>query len=155
MRFCLCLVFLCLALAGETLHASTSVRRFNSSQWVRSSVDSFVRAARAAYANDDAIPSYKRAVKSIRRTILQRRLYEDAKFRARYQTFLDYIEVVSLETLPDHELGFAVPDKEYFVETRQYVEVPDFLKSQPFLRLVSRAETLEKAKNFLRQINTN
>jgi hypothetical protein len=61
--------------------------------------------------------------------------------------------VVSLETLPDHELGFAVPDKEYFDETRQYVEVPDFLKSQPFLRLVSRAETLEKAKDFLRQLN--
>src|SRR5215471_3423081 len=129
MRFCLCLVFLCLALAGETLHASNSVREFNSDQWIRSSVDSFIRAARAAYENDDAIPSYKKVVKSIRRTILQRRLDEDTTFRTRYQAFLNYIEVVSLETLPDHELGFAVPDKQYFDETRQYVEVPDFLKS--------------------------
>src|SRR5262245_27380513 len=101
MRFCLCLMFLCLALIGETLHASTSVRsRFNSNQWVRSSVDSFVRAARAAYENDDAIPSYKKVVKSIRRTILQRRLEEDTEFSTRYHAFLDYIEVVSLETLP-------------------------------------------------------
>jgi hypothetical protein len=154
MRLRLCLMFLCLALAGESLHASTSVRsKFNSDQWVRASVDSFVRAARAAYGNDDAIPAYKKVVRSIRRTIEQRRLSEDTNFRSRYQAFLDYIEVVSLETLPDHELGFAVPDKEYFDETRQYVEVPDFLKSQPFLRLVSRAETLEKAKDFLRQLN--
>jgi len=156
MRFCLCLMFLCLALIGETLHASTSVRsRFNSDQWLRTSVDSFVRAARAAYENDDAIPAYKRVLKSIRRAILRRKLEEDTEFRTRYQAFLDYIEVVSLETLPDHELGFAVPDKEYFAETRQYVQVPDFLNSQPFLRLVSRAETLEKAKDFLRQVNAN
>ena len=155
MRFCLCLMFLCLALAGETLHASTTGRKFNADQWIRSSVDSFVRAARAAYENDDAIPSYKKVVKSIRRTIEQRRLNEDTNFRTRYQAFLEYIEVVSLETLPDHELGFAVPDREYFAETRQYVEVPDFLQSQPFLRLVSRAETLEQAKDFLRQLNIN
>jgi hypothetical protein len=157
MRLRLCLMFLCLALAGESLHASTSVRsKFNSDQWVRASVDSFVRAARAAYGNDDAIPAYKKVVRSIRRTIEQRRLSEDTNFRSRYQAFLDYIEVVSLETLPDHELGFAVPDKEYFDETRQYVEVPDFLKSQPFLRLVriscgssTRLESLPSSCSFL------
>ena len=156
MRFCLCLMFLCLVLIGETLHASTSIRsRFNPDQWLRASVDSFVRAARAAYENDDAIPAYRKVLKSIRRTMRQQRIDEDANFRARYRTFFDYLDVVSLETLPDHELGFAVSDREYFAETRQYVEVPDFLKSQAFLRLVSRAETLEKAKDFLRQVNAN
>jgi hypothetical protein len=156
MRLRLCLVFLCLALIGESLHASTSVRsRFNPDRWVRSSVDSFVRAARAAYEDDDAIPAYKKVLRSIRRTVRQRRLDEDTTFRARYQAFLEYLDVVSLETLPDHELGFSVPDRQYFAETRQYVEIPEFLKSQVFLRLVSRSETLEKAKSRLRQLNAS
>ena len=143
MRFCLCLMFLCLVLIGENLHASTSIRsRFNPDQWLAASVDSFVRAARSAYEDDDAIPAYKKVLRSIRRTMRQQRIDEDTNFRARYRTFFDFLDVVSLETLPDHELGFAVSDREYFAETRQYVEVPDFLKSQPVLRLVSRAETL-------------
>ena len=153
MRFCLCLLFLCLALIGETLHASTVRPRFNPDQWVHASVDSFVRAARAAYESDKAIPAYKRVVRSIHRTIQQRRLDEDESFRNNYRSFIEYFEVVSLEVLPDHELGFAVSDPEYFAETRQYVEVPEFLKSQTFLRFVGRSETLDKAKTLLRQMN--
>jgi hypothetical protein len=62
--------------------------------------------------------------------------------------------VVSVEVLPDHELGFTVPDQQYFAETRQYVEVPEFLRSQTFLRWVSRSETLDRAKKLLRDLNT-
>jgi len=152
MRSRICLILVFLALVGEVPHASTS--RFNSDQWVRTSVNSFVRAARAAYENDDAIPAYKKVLRSINRTIRLKRLSENENFRSRYRVFSEYFEVVGLEALPDHELGFSVPDQEYFAETRRYVEVPEFLKTQTFLRWVSRSETLDKAKNLLRQINT-
>src|SRR6202008_4470166 len=57
------------------------------------------------------------------------------------------------EAMPDHELGFSVPDRQYFAETSKFVEIPEILRSQVFLRLVSRSETLEQAKEILRRIN--
>ncbi|MDQ1638236.1 MAG: hypothetical protein QOF62_1575 [Pyrinomonadaceae bacterium] len=51
-------------------------------------------------------------------------------------------------------MGFNVPDKQYFDETRSFVEVPDYLLQPAFLKLVSRWETLDKAKAFLRQLNS-
>ena len=61
--------------------------------------------------------------------------------------------MLSLGRQSDHELGFTVPDKVYFAETRQYVEIPDFLLSPAFLRAVSRNETLKRAKAMLRELN--
>jgi hypothetical protein len=46
-----------------------------------------------------------------------------------------------------------VPDEQYFEETRQYVEIPELLMDQVFLRSVSTFETLERAKSFLRRLN--
>ena len=66
---------------------------------------------------------------------------------------MDYVETASLDRQPDRELGFLVPDKQYFEETRQYVQIPEFLLDQQFLRWVSRYETLGRAKSFLRQLN--
>jgi hypothetical protein len=155
MRFRVCLILLFLALVGEVPHASTSVHtKFNPDQWARSSINSLILAARAAYEDDDALPAYKKVLRSIRRTLRQHRLNEDESFRNQYRTFIDYFEVVSLEVMPDHELGFAVPDQQYFAETRQYVEVPEFLRSQTFLRWVGRSETLDRAKKLLRDLNT-
>ncbi|MDQ6653938.1 MAG: hypothetical protein M3Y84_14500 [Acidobacteriota bacterium] len=71
----------------------------------------------------------------------------------RYRVFVEYIEAASLERRPDHSLGFFVTDEKYFEETRQYVQIPDFLTDQAFLRSVSAFETLERAKSFLRQLN--
>jgi hypothetical protein len=65
------------------------------------------------------------------------------------------VETASLDRQPDHELGFIVPDKQYFAETGQYVQIPEFLLDQQFLRSVSRYETLGRAKSFLRQLNAN
>jgi hypothetical protein len=48
-----------------------------------------------------------------------------------------------------------VPDKQYFAETSQYVQIPDFLLTPGFLRSVSRYETLNRAKSFLRQLNSS
>ena len=48
-----------------------------------------------------------------------------------------------------------MPDKQYFAETRQYVGIPEFLLDPTFLRSVSRAETLERAKSFLRALNSS
>ena len=59
-----------------------------------------------------------------------------------------------LDRSPDHELGFTVSDKQYFKETRQFVQIPDFLLDQNFLRFVSRFETLDRAKAYLRDLNT-
>jgi hypothetical protein len=48
-----------------------------------------------------------------------------------------------------------VSDKQYFAETRQFVEIPEFLLDPIFLKSVSRYETLAQAKSFLHQLNAN
>jgi hypothetical protein len=122
-------------------------------RWVRTRVDALVRAAHAAYNDDNAVPRYERVLKSIARTIRQRKLLQDEDFAGRYREFVEYIQAASLDQLPGHELGFIVPDRQYFEETRRYVEIPEFLMAQNFLRSVSRYETLHGAKSFLRRLN--
>ena len=122
--------------------------------WVASSVDTLVHAARGAYESDRALPAYEKVLDGIASTISQCNLSEDQNFIGRYRVFVEYIKAASLDRQPDHELGFLVPDKQYFAETRQFVEIPDFLLNQAFLRNVSRFETLGRAKSFLRQLNS-
>ena len=155
MSFRLSKILLCLILVGESLHTSPSSRiKFDPDAWVRARVDALVVAARAAYQDDDKLAGYQRVLNSIARTLRQRRLSQDESFVSRYREFVEYIQAASLDQLPGHELGFTVPDRQYFVETRQYVQVPEFLLSQSFLRSVSRYETLERAKSFLRELNS-
>lgn len=154
MRCRLSSVLLCLVLLGVSLPASPTARlKFDPDDWVRARVDALVLAARVAYENDDALPAYQRVLKSIARTIRQRKLADDEAFVSRYRQFVEYIQAASLDQLPGHELGFSVPDRQYFEETRQYVQIPEFLMNQSFLRSVSRYETLDRAKAFLRQLN--
>jgi hypothetical protein len=122
--------------------------------WVAARVDALVQAALGAYESDGAIPAYGRVLDGIAGTIRQCRLSEDNDFITRYRVFVEYIEAASLDRQPDHELGFVVPDKQYFAETRRFVEIPEFLLNQTFLRSVSRYETLGRAKSFLRQLNS-
>src|SRR5262245_48188631 len=144
-----------LVLVGEAPHALLSARsRFDPDVWTRTKVDALVRAARKAYQDEDAEAAYHRVLTSIVRTIQRRKLLDDQTFSGRYREFVEYVQAASLDQLPGHELGFAVPDKQYFEETRQYVQIPGFLMSQNFLRLVSRYETLERAKVFLRELNS-
>jgi hypothetical protein len=155
MKFRLTAILLCLVLFGESHHASPPPRlKFDPDAWVTARVDALVLAARAAYENDESLPSYQKALKSIARSIRQRRLSQDESFAGRYREFLEYIQAASLDQQPGHELGFVVPDRQYFAETRQYVQVPEFLMDQGFLRSVSRYETLDRAKAFLRRINS-
>ncbi len=155
MRFRLSTILLCLILVGETPHASASARlKFDPDAWVKPKIDALVLAARAAYEDDEALPAYQRVLKSIARTIQQHKLSTYDRFASRYREFLEYIQTASLDQLPGHQLGFAVPDRRYFAETRQYVQVPEFLMAQSFLRSVSRYETLDRAKSFLRQLNS-
>jgi hypothetical protein len=121
--------------------------------WVHAKVDELVLAARAAYQNDDAQPAYRRVLNSIAVAMRRRRLAEDSGFASRNRELVEYIKTASLDCRPDHQLGFTVPDKQYFEETSRYVKIPDFLMSPGFLRSVSRYETLDRAKAFLRQIN--
>ena len=107
-------------------------------RWVAQSVDTLVTSARRAYERDEALPAYERTLDRISGQIRRCDLKHDAVFIGRYRTFVEYVETASLDRLPDHELGFLVPDKQYFGETRQLVEIPDFLLQQSFLKLVSR-----------------
>jgi len=153
MRFRLRTLLLCLILVGLAPQLSTaSLLKSDTDAWVRAKVDALVLTARGAYEDDDAIPAYERQLKSLARTLLRRTL--DEGFAGRYRELIEYVQTASLEKLPDHQLGFIVPDKQYFAETRRYVQVPDFLMAQRFLRYVSRYETLDRAKAFLRQLNS-
>lgn len=150
-------ILLCLLLAGVTVKAATPCASVKSraDAWTSESVDALVRAAQAAYADDDAIPAYEKVLDGITATLKQCRLSRDQAFTSRYGNFVEYIETISLDREPDHELGFVVPDKQYFAETRAFVEIPGFLLDRRFLRSVSRFETLERAKAFLRLLNSN
>jgi hypothetical protein len=149
------IIALCLLLAGDTVNASPCARlKARADAWVAARVDALVQAARGAYESDGAIPAYGRVLDGIAGTIRQCRLSEDNDFLSRYRVFVEYVETASLDRRPDHELGFVVPDKQYFAETRRFVEIPEFLLNQTFLRSVSRYETLGRAKSFLRQLNS-
>ena len=158
MSFRLALTLLLLLSAGTTGSASTtSCAQLKSrpDPWVAGRVDALVEAAHASYEKDEAADAYKRVVSQIAATIRQCRLSQDEEFASRYREFVRYVEALSLDQQPDHELGFIVPDKQYFEETRQYVEIPGFLLDPGFLRAVSRYETLDRAKSYLRQLNSS
>ena len=151
MRFCLGPSVLCLAIVGNLAFATPESP---SDAWLCKQVDLFVAAAHAAYQSPKAIPAYKELLAEIAKTIEQRRLSADKEFFRQCQQFVDYIEAASLDVKPDHKLGFNVTDKQYFEETRAYVQIPPFLCNQQFLGWASRYETLPKAKAFLKSLNS-
>ena len=121
--------------------------------WVAGRINALVLAARAAYESDRAQPAYDRVVDTTVGALRRCGLEKNDAFVTRYREFVDYLKLLALGRLPDHELGFIVTDKQYFEETRQYVEIPDFLLTPRFLRVVSRFETLNQAKTLLRELN--
>jgi hypothetical protein len=121
--------------------------------WVTQRVNALVRAAGAAYVSDRAQAAYERVVDEIAATMRQCRMSEDGAFANRYPEFVEYVKILALSHLSDHELGFVVADKVYFAETSHYTAIPDFLLTPRFLRAVSRFETLPEAKALLREIN--
>ena len=150
----LCTIAFCFLLVGGLSHTYPRAQsQPDPDTWVRAKVDALVRAARAAYENDDALPAYERLLHSLAATVRRRKLAEDAGFVSRHREFVEYVQTAALDQQPGHELGFVVPDRQYFAETRRYVQVPEFLMAQSFLRAVSRYETLEQAKSFLRRLN--
>ncbi|HEX3279810.1 MAG TPA: hypothetical protein VHR36_01150 [Pyrinomonadaceae bacterium] len=157
MSFRLTVIACCLLLNTLSAFAATprcALIKSQPDRWVTAQVNSLVTSARAAYESDDALPAYHRVLDRINRTLHQCKLSADADFLERHREFVYYVETVSLDRQPDHELGFNVPDKQYFDETRSFVEIPDYLLQPAFLKLVSRWETLDKAKAFLRQLNS-
>jgi hypothetical protein len=158
MRFRLSIIACCLPLLAQTAFAKTSspctLIKSRSDNWVTARVNSLVTTARAAYESDDALPAYQRVLDGINRTLQRCKLSEDADFINRHPEFVEYVATISLDRKPDHELGFNVPDKQYFSETRSLVEIPEYLLQPAFLKLVSRWETLDRAKAFLRQLNS-
>ena len=151
----ICLWFLsCFVLGAGVANAAPCAQvRSRPDSWVTSKIDALVLSARRAYENEDALLRYERVLDGITGTIRDCGLRQDEDFARRYRQFVEYVAVVSLDRLKDHELGFSVPDKQYFAETSQYVQIPEFLLDQNFLRAASRYETLDRAKAMLRRIN--
>ena len=156
MRFRLSVIAFCLLLCGSVAHAAPcAFVKSKPDAWAASEVDALVAASRSAYEKPEALESYKRVLARIDGTIRGCRLADDEDFASRYRELLSYVEALMLDEQPDHELGFSVPDRQYFEETQRYVQIPDFLTGQDFLRSVSRFETLERAKDFLRRLNSS
>jgi hypothetical protein len=122
--------------------------------WVRENVNALVRSARAAYESNKALPAYEKLLDEIVVRLQRCKLSEDESFNSRYRVFIEYVEAAALYRQPDHEMGFNVTDKQYLAETEQFVQIPEFLMDQSFLRSVSRYETLAQAKSFLRRLNS-
>jgi hypothetical protein len=139
-----------LALLGNVVLATSESQ---ADAWVSEQADRLVSAACAAYERPGAVSAYKKLLAGITRTIEEHRRSGDEEFLSRSRQFVDYIEAASLDLKPDHELGFNVTDKQYFAETQPYVQIPQFLLNQDFLRWASRCETLDKAKAFLASQN--
>lgn len=151
----LCMIVFCLLLVSHAAGATPCARVTSQPDaWMKAKVNALVLAAHAAYERDESLPAYQRVLDAISRTLSQCKLSQDEGFVNRHREFVEYIEAVSIGRLPDHELGFLVPDGQYFAETRQYVQIPEFLMDRGFLRSVSRSETLERAKSFLRLLNS-
>ncbi len=158
MRLRLTLLVICLLLPAALGEASATPSecaraKAEPDAWVARSVDVLVRSALAAYEDDDALPAYQRVLGRITTTLERCGLSRDEKFVERRREFVEYVGAASLDTLPDHELGFVVPDKQYFEETRGFVGIPDFLTTPPFLRAVGSYQTLARAKSYLRRLN--
>jgi hypothetical protein len=139
--------------ATPALAASCDPLKARPDAWVEREVNAVVSAAHSFYERDSAQRAYERAVDRISDMVVKCALANDGNFRSRYPEFLDFITTLALGRRPDHELGFTVTDERYFAETRQYVEIPDFLLTPEFLRVVSRSETLPQAKAMLRALN--
>ncbi|HJQ30885.1 MAG TPA: hypothetical protein VJ866_01825 [Pyrinomonadaceae bacterium] len=142
------------AAAGRAAASQCTSARARPEAWVASSVDALVRAARGAYESDEGEAVYNRVLGRVARTLGRCGLARDEEFVERHREFVEYVETAALALDPEHELGFNVPDRQYFEETRRYVEIPDFLTERGFVRAVGRYETLERAKSYLRRLNT-
>jgi len=123
--------------------------------WTTARINALVQAARNAFETDNALPVYEKLLDGIVVTIRECNLSGDNNFARQYRNFLEFVEAAGLERRSDHELGFLVPDKQYFTETRQFVGIPEFLLEPTFLKNVSRYETLGRAKSYLRQLNSS
>jgi hypothetical protein len=154
-RFFIRALVLCLLLPMAVVAAAPCDRiKAQPDAWAKRRINELIVAARAWYERDRAQRAYERVIDGIASEVDKCRLAENAELRANYPEFLGYVALLALARQPDHELGFNVADRVYFAETRQYVEIPDFLLTPDFLRAVSRYETLPQAKAMLRQLNS-
>lgn len=145
------LIALCLMICSQAIVQADD----QSDQWTLNQIDRLVSAAHAACESNPRLPAYHKLLRQLTTTMEREKLRENADFLRRWPRFVEYVETASLDTRPDHQLGFNVTDKRYFAETRNYVQIPSFLLDPEFLRWASRSETLEKAKHYLTGLNTS
>lgn len=154
MRFRLFLFTLLLLLGNRASAKPCSEVRAKPDAWVLTAIDTLIPAALTVFQDDTKLPAYQKELDRITGTMRRCGLVRDPAFVARHRNFVDYLNAISLERQPGHELGFTVPDWQYFAETRRFVQIPDFLLTTKFLRAVSRSETVDQAKAMLREMNT-
>lgn len=149
-------VVVCLLLGANAVYAARCEQlKAQPDAWVAAKVDALVLNAFRAYESDKALDAYEKVLDGIMGTLRQCKLTEDHNFVSRFRTFVEYLQVVSLDRQSDHELGFLIPDAQYFAETRSLVDIPQYLLDPTFLRNVSRFETLGLAKSYLQQLNSS
>ena len=150
----ICVYLLLTTVTASAKSLPCSAIKSDSDAWVTARVNALVRTARAVYETEDNLPPYYRVLDGITRTLGRCKLAADVDFTNRHREFVDYISTIALDRKPDHQLGFNVTDEQYFEETRPFVGIPDYLLQPDFVRWVSRFGTLEKAKSYLRSLNT-
>jgi hypothetical protein len=143
------------AAAGKAAIAEPPCDQIKSQRdtWVKGRVDALILAARAAFDRDSAQAAYERQLDVTITTMRRCGLTLERDFVKSYSEFVDFVTTLSFARRDDHELGFVVPDRVYFSETRPYTVIPDFLLAPAFLRAVSSHETLPQAKTMLRELN--
>ena len=81
-------------------------------------------------------------------------LFQDSQdLQAGMQNIIRFTEARKNEGRPGWQLGFNVPDAQYFAETADWTAVPDDLKTQPILRAFSDPQTVAHGLELLEQLN--
>ncbi|MDT4968866.1 MAG: hypothetical protein QOJ64_3603 [Acidobacteriota bacterium] len=149
------IILVCLLLVGNNASGAPTCAqlKINPDAWITARVNALVSSARASYEEGEPTETYAAVLGGITGTLRRCKLSKDDDFVTRYREFVEYVNAASLDQDPNHELGFIVSDKQYFDETRQYTAIPEFLLAARFLQAVSRFETLNQAKAYLRELN--
>src|SRR2546430_7837533 len=77
-------------------------------RWATASINGLVRTAHGFYESDSGERAYDAALDRSANALRRCQLDQDEAFVARYREFVEYVRLLSLTPLPDHELGFTV-----------------------------------------------
>jgi len=141
------------AASGAPAISASSVPCLPLSGWVRDSVDKLVRTAHVGYQRKDPY-KYNVALEEVVNSAKRCGYDHSTDLVSEFPEFVEYLDEAGYAVRPGHELGFNVSDRQYFAETGRWVTLPEYLLDKRFVRDVSRAETLWRAKIYLTKLNS-